>query len=135
MTSSKPKLKIYLARLTSPDGKESFLKIGITSDLEARHSYGLTTIPPGSLPTALQKLQDAILAKSNRMRQPYKWEFLQTVSMNTENDALTHEMLLLEAISPSSYKPKNWFSGSTECFLADDQDVNLIKDYFQSIMP
>lgn len=91
--------KIYLVKLFND--VESFYKIGFT------------------------KYKNTIDRFTNI---PYEFCLLETIIAKDETDAFIAEQTILEdfSIRHSKYKPKNRFSGDSECFLGiDDESIKL----------
>lgn len=112
---------LYLARLFSKDGTESFHKVGITShDATSRLSFGTTKVIDSDLP--LKEKAQRILVRGQKYipDNPYEHQVLHSVYYELEGDARLAERELLEQTRPFRYRPRQEFSGRSECFRNDE---------------
>jgi len=119
--------QLYLVRLFSRDGAESFYKIGVTGyDSRTRLNYGSTKVIDSKL--SLREKFDLILQKNQTYvpDNPYAHEELHAVRYTLRGDALLAERELLARVSPYKYMPKNSFSGQTECFICEAQTLDVL---------
>jgi hypothetical protein len=77
----------------------------------------------------LEKLKNAILGYD--FIHPYKISILHEVTFALPTDAKLVEDAILDIVP--QYRPKLTFSGETECFKANQEQLDLLIDYMTSI--
>ena len=114
-------MRLYLVKLTSPDGDEEFYKVGVTNkSVKERFTFGKEKTIDSNNFTLVEKLSKVLNGEEYISDTPYNHEELHAVSYKYEGDALLAEEALLETLKPSQYFPKLDFSGKTECFKIKD---------------
>lgn len=122
-------MNLYLVRLTHPTSGESFYKVGVTSQgVKQRFAYGSKKMKDSDLPFR-DKVERMLSGEKYIRDNPYRETVLHQVSYVYDGDALIAERDLLEAVKVSKYRPKEWFSGVSECFQADDEALTLVKQH------
>jgi hypothetical protein len=117
---------LYLVRLTHPESGESFYKVGVTSQgVKERFAYGSRTVKHSDLPFR-EKIERMLGGERYIRDNPYSETVLHQVSYAYDADALLAERDLLGALKLSRYRPKEWFSGVSECFDADSETLDLV---------
>lgn len=113
-------MQLYLVKLTSKDGSESFHKVGVTkhTDIETRFAFGQTKVTDSNLP--LKDMADLVFAGQRYIPDnPYNIEVINKVSYKLDGDALVAERDLLKNLASRKYRPNQAFSGDTECFQSE----------------
>lgn len=121
-------MNLYLVRLTHPTTDESFYKVGVTSQsVKERFAYGNQTVKDSDRPFK-EKIERMMAGEKYVRNNPYRETVLHQVEYTFDGDALTAERDLLSALKlGKQFRPKEWFSGVTECFLADADTLGLVK--------
>lgn len=119
---------LYLARLSSNDGTESFHKVGITShDAKSRLSFGVTKVIDSDLPLK-EKFQRILVRRQKYIPDnPYEHQVLHSVGYQLGGDARLAEREMLEQVRPFRYWPRQKFSGRSECFSNNDAVEAIIQ--------
>lgn len=121
-------MQLYLARLYSKDGAESFHKIGITSHSAAsRLSFGSTKVIDSNLSLKEKFHRILTLRQKYISDNPYEHQVLHSVHYKIEGDAHLAERELLEQVRPYQYWPRQSFSGRSECFRVDGSPDLIIQ--------
>lgn len=122
---------IYVVRMTSWDDVEKFYKIGITGNRYLLNRFQHfdkeclnRLIDNLSIPDGKKKL-----AKLSGF--PYKIKKIVFFDVGSDVQAQKVEMEILEAIKSKQYYPKIQFPGKTECFIADDELLDLLVNYIR----
>jgi hypothetical protein len=108
---------------------EWFYKVGIThyEDIRLRFTkFGTETVHSSDLPQ-MEKLKRAFRGETYIFQ--YDLDVLHVVKLKRDADAEQIESELLEVVEGQAVLPRHSFPGRTECFWADDRQIELIKDY------
>lgn len=122
-------MRLYLVQLTHPTTEEAFYKVGVTSQsVKERFAFGRQTVNDSDLPFK-EKIERMMGGEKYIRDNPYREMVLHQVEYNFGGDALIAERDLLSVLRLGKrYRPKEWFSGFTECFLADADTLDLVRE-------
>lgn len=120
---------LYLARLFTLDGSESFLKLGVTQyDAQSRLGFGTTKVVDSNLPLG-EKLRMVMVDKTKYIPNlPYEFQVLHQVHYLLEGDARAAEQELLSRLRQFQVWPEHTFSGRSECFSGEVASDAIIQD-------
>lgn len=125
-------MKLYLVKMRGRADDEWFYKVGITQFQEIMHrftTYGTEKVHGSSL-SKLEQLRRAFAGE--KYIHPYDVEVIHWVKFDRTEDAERIEEEILLAVNPQQVHPRLAFAGQTECFSADDSQINLVKVHMNS---
>lgn len=120
--------KTYLIKRLKDD--EIFFKIGFTKfdDEKARHNFGETKINESKL-SFNEKFKMISDGYKYVPDSDYSWEYIHTEEFDYEGQAKLLEKKVLQKFIGIKYFPKEYISGSSECFIFSQDNIKIIKAF------
>ena len=119
---------LYLVEMRGRDSDELFHKIGVTArGVKERFAYGKNKVLDDASLSLIDKFNKLRSGEEYLSDTPYLVKELHCVKYHYEGDALIGERDLLNALKKHRYKPNEYFSGISECFKANDEQIIKIK--------
>jgi hypothetical protein len=114
-------MNLYLVKMRSRKGNESFYKVGVTKhdDIQERFMFDAVNTAESDLPFG-DKVRKLLAGEKRISNHPYIVEVIHLVSYRFEGDALIAESEILEALKDFQYHPLEPFSGQFECLQGKD---------------
>lgn len=119
-------MDLYLVRMSHPETGENFVKIGVSTDASKRFAFGATLVRDAKI-SLKEKAERSFRREKFVSDHPYEVETLKVVQFMYEGDAYMRERELLDVMKPWQHWPAEKFSGVSECFKPDkDQLANIV---------
>lgn len=118
-------MDLYLVRMSHPKSGENFVKIGVSADASKRFAFGATSVADANIPLK-EKVERLLRREKFISDHPYEVETLKVVQFAYEGEAYKREQELLNVMKPWQHWPAEKFSGSSECFTPDRDQLNNI---------
>lgn len=122
-------MKLYLVKMQSRVNDEWFFKVGVTNHPDVRRrftAYGTETVQASDLPR-FEKLKRAFRGETYIFA--YDFEVLHEVEFASEDEAKKAEANILRVVAAQAVLPQQAFAGRTECFYANETQIEAIKTY------
>ena len=125
-------MKLYLVHMVGRDTKESFYKVGITNKPDTMLRFTGHGDPSQIKPLDSFAGRAKVEELSKRLAghiytHPYEIKILHEVVFKTNEQAEAAEKQLLKALTGlARHCPKKHFTGHTECFVANDGQLQAV---------